>query len=97
MGDPSGRSSERTILPREVVNSNLDALHQQINHILASALRHAQTRLQPTCDSTTRTKALIPLPSVKNNMEWLSDLTLLEFLNSVGKSARVSSMLARDR
>jgi hypothetical protein len=34
---------------------------------------------------------------IKNNLEWTQDLPLLEFLGSVGRVARVSTMLARDR
>ncbi|KAG0141939.1 hypothetical protein CROQUDRAFT_663190 [Cronartium quercuum f. sp. fusiforme G11] len=96
VGDPSGRSSERTTLSRQVVDENLNALQRQVQRLLTSGLRHAQTRLQQTSDSNAAESPQLWPPCVKNNLEWLSELTLLDFLGSVGKTARVSSMLARD-
>lgn len=34
---------------------------------------------------------------VLNNLDWFQGVSLLEFLRTVGKMARVSTMLARDR
>lgn len=45
VGDPSGRSSERTSLSRNKVDSNLDSIHKQVQMLLDSALSHAQKRL----------------------------------------------------
>ncbi|EGG09300.1 uncharacterized protein MELLADRAFT_77170, partial [Melampsora larici-populina 98AG31] len=96
VGDPSGRSSERTSLSRSLVDSNVECLHKQVNKILDSALKHAQTRVRHTDDHQDSKSPQIWLHRVKNNMEWLSGLTLLDFLGSVGKIARIASMLARD-
>lgn len=38
-----------------------------------------------------------PRVEVVNNQDWLKDVTLLDFLRTVGKRARVSTMLARER
>ncbi|KAH9815103.1 hypothetical protein DFH28DRAFT_968738 [Melampsora americana] len=96
VGDPSGRSSERTSLPRSLVDSNVECLHIQVNKILDSALKHAQTRIHQTRPHQDCKPSQIWPHSVKNNMEWLSSLTLLDFLGSTGKVARIASMLARD-
>lgn len=34
---------------------------------------------------------------VENNLSWLGGMGLLEFLSTVGKSARMSTMLSRER
>ncbi len=36
-------------------------------------------------------------PNVQNNLTWLKDLNLLEFLRTVGFHSRVNTMLARER
>jgi tyrosyl-tRNA synthetase len=34
---------------------------------------------------------------IENNMKWIGGMSLLEFLSKVGKMARVSTMLSRER
>jgi tyrosyl-tRNA synthetase len=41
--------------------------------------------------------ALYPPPLVMNNIEWFKNLGVLEFMRVVGTTARVNSMIARER
>jgi len=36
-------------------------------------------------------------PKVLNNLDWIQEISLLEFLRTVGKGAKVQTMLNRDR
>lgn len=35
--------------------------------------------------------------TVTNNLDWLGGMSLIEFLGTVGKGARISTMLSRER
>jgi len=35
--------------------------------------------------------------TVTNNIDWLGQMSLIDFLGSVGKGARISTMLSRER
>ncbi|TFK86616.1 hypothetical protein K466DRAFT_550097 [Polyporus arcularius HHB13444] len=89
IGDPSGRSTERPLSARETIEYNVGQLTQGINKFFARAMDYAEKRLPP---SNTR---LAP-PNIQNNLTWLKDLNLLEFLRTVGFHSRVNTMLARD-
>jgi tyrosyl-tRNA synthetase len=43
--------------------------------------------------------AEVPVGEVKvvNNLDWTKDVSLIDFLRTVGKMARVNVMMARDR
>lgn len=90
IGDPSGRSTERPLSARETIEYNVGQLTQGINKFFARAMDYAEKRLPP---SNTR----IAPPNIQNNLTWLKDLNLLEFLRTVGFHSRVNTMLARDR
>ncbi|CAH7688356.1 hypothetical protein BY996DRAFT_7116911 [Phakopsora pachyrhizi] len=94
VGDPSGRTSERMTLSQSELETNLNCIEQQIRKILLVALEYAYERIKQS-DSQYSGKELI-FPIVKNNLEWTEDVTLLDFLNKVGRNCRISSMLARD-
>lgn len=88
IGDPSGRSTERKALSSETLQDNTRHITSQIGEFLHHALTFALSRQR---DVNTLGRL-----SVRNNLEWLGKLSLVEFLSSAGKQARVSSMLARD-
>ncbi|MBW0471279.1 hypothetical protein O181_010994 [Austropuccinia psidii MF-1] len=93
VGDPSGRDSERVALSSSTLESNLSSISHQITRLISSSLAHA-VGLQ-NADNHSSPSHCSP-PAIKNNLEWTKDITLLDFLSSVGKKARISSMLARD-
>ncbi|KAB8138345.1 tyrosine--tRNA ligase [Gracilibacillus oryzae] len=77
IGDPSGRSTERTLNSVEVVKGFSERIKEQLAGIL-----HFD-------DSENGAVA-------RNNYEWLSSLTMIEFLRDVGKHFSINYMLAKD-
>jgi tyrosyl-tRNA synthetase len=78
------------------LKNNVQSIENQLKNLLSNSFKHASRMLsmKPPKDSHSITPSL---PTIKNNLEWMKDLSLLEFLGSVGRVARVSAMLARDR
>ncbi|MBF6626825.1 tyrosine--tRNA ligase [Aerococcaceae bacterium zg-BR9] len=78
IGDPSGRTSERTLQTMETVNENARKLAAQMDKLFlkgdvaASGFR------------------------IVNNHDWLSEITLLDFLRDYGKHFNINTMLAKD-
>ena len=76
IGDPSGRSSERTLQTLETIAANADAIRAQLSRFLDF--------------EGPRVAKLL------NNAEWLTSLSLLEFLRDTGKHFSINYMLAKD-
>lgn len=95
VGDPSGRNSERIALTEKTLETNLRSIEGQLEKLLSTALNHIHNVLS-NHGSSRGDSSHQSQPMIKNNLEWIKDLSLLEFLGSVGKIARVSTMLARD-
>lgn len=62
----------------------------QLDHFFATAHTYAQKRFSPVVHPQHPVKVL-------NNMAWWRGLTLIDFLRSTGKLARLSSMLSKER
>jgi tyrosyl-tRNA synthetase len=77
IGDPSGRSSERNLLDRATLETNVAALRGQLERFLDF--------------SPGRQGALMV-----NNLDWLGELSLIDFLRDTGKHFTVPYMLAKD-
>lgn len=90
IGDPSGRSTERSFLSPAELERNVASITAQVQRFFergeAYVARHG--------GSLGKGKGRL---SVVNNLEWTRDVSLLDFLRSVGKMARVNVMMARDR
>ncbi|KAI8993095.1 hypothetical protein BD414DRAFT_458686 [Trametes punicea] len=89
IGDPSGRSTERPLSARETIEYNVAQLTAGIIRFFQSAMVYAKKRLPPSSTP-------ILVPNVQNNLTWLKDLNLLDFLRTVGYHSRVNTMLARE-
>ena len=76
IGDPSGRSSERSLQSLETIAANADGIRNQLARFL-------------DFDGPRGAKLL-------NNADWLTSLSLLEFLRDTGKHFSVNYMLAKD-
>ncbi len=76
IGDPSGRSSERTLQTMDVVKENARKLTHQMTSIFNKEGEHQF--------------------EIVNNYDWLSKLSLLDFLRDYGKHFNVNVMLAKD-
>ncbi|KAH9892504.1 hypothetical protein C8Q73DRAFT_59977 [Cubamyces lactineus] len=89
IGDPSGRSTERPLSARETIEYNVTQLTAGISRFFDGAMEYAKRRLPAS-------PTPIQPPNVQNNLNWLKDLNLLEFLRTVGFHSRVNTMLARE-
>lgn len=78
IGDPSGRTSERTLQTMAIVNENARKLADQMDKLfLKGDIDNSGFR-------------------IVNNYEWLSQITLLDFLRNYGKHFNINTMLAKD-
>ncbi|CDZ98281.1 tyrosine-trna ligase [Phaffia rhodozyma] len=93
IGDPSGRSSERQALSPATLALNVEAITFQINTFLERGQRYAT---KYSSDYGTGKAGELKSPKVVNNMDWSQEITLLDFLRTVGKEVKVQHMLNRD-
>src|SRR5690625_5053052 len=77
IGDPSGRSSERSLNTPAVVKGYTEKIEQQLAGLL---------------NFDTGDNAAV----ARNNHDWLSEITFIDFLRDVGKHFSVNYMLAKD-
>ncbi len=77
IGDPSGRSSERNLLDRTTLESNVVALRGQLERFL---------------DFSPGVRGAVMV----NNLDWLGELTLIDFLRDTGKHFTIPYMLGKD-
>src|SRR5690625_1853714 len=77
IGDPSGRTEERSLNSEEVVQGFADSIAEQITHILQIDEE----------DDAIRTR---------NNHDWLSKLTMIDFLRDTGKHFGINYMMAKE-
>src|SRR5690625_1490750 len=80
IGDPSGRDTERSLNTPETVKGYADALEKQIKKIL---------QIDETADESTTIRT-------RNNADWLSQITVIDFLRDAGKHFTVNYMLAKE-
>jgi tyrosyl-tRNA synthetase len=76
-------------LERDVLDKNVAGIEHQVHRFFHHGLLYAQRR-QKCLDTT------IATPKVLNNFTWFNGMTALDFLGSVGRYARVNSMLAKE-
>ncbi|KAI8924897.1 hypothetical protein BC831DRAFT_463317 [Entophlyctis helioformis] len=103
IGDPSGKTSERQALDETTLKTNMDAVTGQLSLVFANAQAYAERRTTASgasaaADSLYMRDAADPVSPVAilNNADWFKSMTLLDFIGSVGRRARVSAMLARE-
>lgn len=88
IGDPSGRKSERVPLGPEALEQNVAGIEKQMHRFFQNGSVYASAR--------GFSDAVKP-PKVLNNFAWFSNMTALQFLGDVGRYARVSTMLGKER
>ena len=76
IGDPSGKSEERNLETRDIVDARGQAMRRQIEGFLNSV------------DG--------PPPKFVNNIDWLGEFRLLDFLRDIGKCFSVNEMVQKD-
>jgi tyrosyl-tRNA synthetase len=77
IGDPSGKTAERQLLTREVLQTNLAGIRTQLAHFL-------------DFESKTNPALLV------NNADWLTTISMIDFLRDVGKHFTVNYMMAKE-
>ncbi|KAG8091930.1 hypothetical protein GUJ93_ZPchr0012g21946 [Zizania palustris] len=103
VGDPSGKSAERPELDLAAVEANSDAIKSLIAQILDRVPEpsyHFQSgkdlsleqNEQPLANPEEKMGSFLIL----DNYDWWKDITLLDFLNEVGRFARVGTMIAKE-
>ncbi|KAK9477031.1 hypothetical protein V1514DRAFT_348468 [Lipomyces japonicus] len=86
LGDPSGRTSERTKMDDQVRTSNEDRISKQMEKIFTNGIAYAKSK------GFTNFGNLI----MTNNAIWWKDMTLLSFMTTIGRHLRVSQMMAKE-
>ena len=84
IGDPSGRSTERNALSCATLEHNVAAISAQVRRFFSNVAEYYRAKAD---DFGVR---------MMNNHDWISGLSLLDFLGGVGRHARLTQMLARD-
>ncbi len=77
IGDPSGKTRERQLLSREVMEANVANIRVQLEQYLDFEVKTNRAQL-------------------RNNIDWLEPLSLLEFMRDTGKYFTVNYMLAKE-
>ncbi|MCY3836045.1 MAG: tyrosine--tRNA ligase [Anaerolineaceae bacterium] len=77
IGDPSGKTRERQLLSRDVMEANVAQIRIQLAQYLDFEVSSNRAQL-------------------RNNLDWLEPLSLLEFMRDTGKHFTVNYMLAKD-
>ena len=83
IGDPSGRSTERTLQSLEQVQQNVESLTKQLKALFKD-------------DATDTSESTIRNVKFVNNYDWLKDISLIQFLRDYGKHVGVNYMLGKD-
>ncbi|KAI8615610.1 hypothetical protein BC830DRAFT_1241722 [Chytriomyces sp. MP71] len=111
IGDPSGRSSERSALDTDTIVANTAAIRRQLTSLFANAqktmARFHDTDHEPQQEDQHDAKYRLARDAwikadpnvavtVLNNYDWFHNISFLDFLASVGRVSRVSTMLARE-
>lgn len=89
IGDPSGRSTERSSLSPQQLDHNVKSITKQVLDFFKSASEHESRR--------NGGKQIEYDINVINNQHWYEGMNVLTFLSQVGRHARVGVMMARDR
>ncbi|WFD22178.1 tyrosine--tRNA ligase [Malassezia equina] len=107
IGDPSGRSTERSALDTQQLEKNVSSIRSQIYQFFHNAVAYLQRRgrihatpapFSATRNSTEAEPLFLDTIDLKliNNLDWFRNVSALHFLAEVGRFARVNEMMARE-
>ncbi len=85
IGDPSGKSAERTLLDQDAVRANVYSIEESLANVWTAAAAEADRAGVKKHDL-----------QIVNNIDWLGKLGYLEALRDIGKYFSVNQMIARD-
>lgn len=90
VGDPSGRTTERSAMANNTRLDHVSRISQQFLDFFHKGIEYGKSR-NPEINNLQ-----IGSQELKNNREWWKDMGMLEFLAKYGKHIRVNQMLSRD-
>ncbi|KAJ2786210.1 tyrosyl-tRNA synthetase [Coemansia javaensis] len=90
IGDPSGRSTERTALDGAVLARNIAGIEAQLARFFERGTAYALRRVPGLAAGA------LGEVRVLHNADWYRGMGALDFLGDVGRHVRVGAMLARD-
>lgn len=93
VGDPSGRSTERSQASIQQVEDNAVSIAKGIQLFFERASAYAWSRLEHSDFPTLSLQS----PNILSNLMWHDKFTMLDFLHEVGKHVRINAMLSRER
>lgn len=93
IGDPSGRTTERSQMEQTEREDNVGNIRNQIETFFENGFAYAKSRNVPGAADTAHLQENVK--SV-NNADWWKSVKFLDFLASFGLLIRVTQMLARD-
>ncbi|KAK6464576.1 hypothetical protein DFJ63DRAFT_317868 [Scheffersomyces coipomensis] len=88
VGDPSGRTTERTQLEEKERLKNVEKIQDQLRDFLKNGIAYAKSRNFPIKEQG---KIII-----ENNINWWESVKMLDFLSTFGRFIRISAILNRD-
>jgi tyrosyl-tRNA synthetase len=77
IGDPSGKTTERQLLTKEIAAENAEGIRAQLAHFL-----DFEAKKNPAL--------------MRNNLDWLGELALVDFLRDIGKHFSVNQLMAKE-
>lgn len=86
IGDPSGKTIERPLIPNETVQKNLSGVTNNLKAVFAN---HAKLM------GETSNHDLVSNVKFVDNYDWYKDLNILDFLQTTGRHFRLGRMLTR--
>ncbi|KAJ7680359.1 hypothetical protein DFH06DRAFT_1315145 [Mycena polygramma] len=89
IGDPSGRTTERELAETDATADNTVALVDSVQRFFKRALLYADDRIMLAPDRLIDIRA-------KNNLKWHRDMTMMDFLRTVGVHSRINTMLNKE-
>ncbi|CAG9584475.1 unnamed protein product [Danaus chrysippus] len=85
IGDPSGRSTERTALQEEILRKNLAGIKNNLETVFENHKKYIWTedenKLKP--------------PTILNNEEWYRNIDSIKFVSEIGRHFRMGTMLLK--
>jgi tyrosyl-tRNA synthetase len=93
IGDPSGKSEERTLMTPEKLEHNVAGVREQMRTILDRALELHPETLPEGVEPGAEADDEIP---ILDNSEWIAPWSYIDFLRDIGKDFRVNHMINKD-
>lgn len=88
IGDPSGKTGERSVIPLEELDANSRSLKAQLETMMDNCLTKKLI--------VNRTPSEYKRVEVLNNLCWMEEINCVDFLRNVGRHFRVGTMLSRE-